>query len=250
MTDAERVREALRTMFEDLYEVFDGARFERRGSYDFLFIPQIPVAQFNGAWPHSDAAASELEGAIAEVEAAGVPSSVQLRRELAPGCEAEAKRLGLTKVLEMPVMVVREAGLLGRDVDELMISTVSDDDDRRQAVEVAAAGFGAPAAIFEPIYGDDVLALEGVRVYLGRFDDQVVTTAIGYTAGDSVGIFNVATPAEHRGRGYGAAVTTAAARGGFDAGAELACLQSSELGRSVYRGLGFEEVATDVLLTR
>jgi hypothetical protein len=45
-------------------------------------------------------------------------------------------------------------------------------------------------------------------------------------------------------------VTAAAARGGFDDGAQLAWLQASELGFSVYRRLGFEHIATDRLLTR
>jgi hypothetical protein len=39
MTDAERMREALRTAFESLYVHFDGARYERRDGYDFLFVP-------------------------------------------------------------------------------------------------------------------------------------------------------------------------------------------------------------------
>jgi hypothetical protein len=44
MTDAERTREALRTMFEHLYAVFDGARFERRDGYDFLFSAFAPAS--------------------------------------------------------------------------------------------------------------------------------------------------------------------------------------------------------------
>lgn len=250
MTDAERIRESLRATFESLYAVFADARYERRDGYDLLFIPQIPVAQFNAVWPFDDAAAPELEAALAEVEAAGVPSSVQVRKDETPACEAEATRLGLTRRLEMPAMVVREPGLRSRAADDATISTVAGDDDRMLAAETAAAGFGAPLSIFEPIYGADVLAVEGLRAYLARVGDNVVSTSIGYTTGDLVGIFNVATPPDHRGRGYGAAVTAAAVRGGFADGAELAWLQSSELGLSVYRRLGFEQVATDVLLMR
>jgi len=77
MTDAELVRDALRAAFESLYALFDGALYERRDGYDFLLIPQIPVAQFNGVWPIDDEAAPELPTALAELEAAGVPSSVQ-----------------------------------------------------------------------------------------------------------------------------------------------------------------------------
>jgi len=250
MTDAELVRDALRAAFESLYALFDGALYERRDGYDFLLIPQIPVAQFNGVWPIDDEAAPELPTALAELEAAGVPSSVQLRDGQTPACEAEARRFGLTTELAMPAMVVRAPGLRKRAVDGITISAVADDEQRTLAAETAAASFDAPLSIFEPIYRKKVLGADGVRAYLARTGDDVVSTSIGYTLADTVGIFNVATPADYRGRGYGAAVTAAAARGGFEAGAEVAWLQASELGFSVYRGLGFEQVATDRLLTR
>jgi len=248
-TDAERTRHALRTAFESLYAQFDGARYERREGYDFLFIPQIPIAPFNGVWPIDDDAAPALEGALAEIAAAGVPGSVQLRAGETPACEAEAKRLGLTTELALPAMIVRAADLRPRPVEGLSISTVLGDDDRKLAIETAAEGFGAPVSLFEPIYGEHVLAVDGVRVYLGRAGDDAVSTSIGYTIGDTTAIFNVATPAGHRGRGYGAAVTAAAALGGFEQGAELGWLQASAMGFSVYRELGFEQVATDLLLT-
>ena len=54
-----------------------------------------------------------------------------------------------------------------------------------------------------------------------------MTTAIGFTAGDS-GVFNVGTRPEHRGRGYGAAITSRVVSDGFAAGSELAFLQSSD----------------------
>jgi ribosomal protein S18 acetylase RimI-like enzyme len=114
----------------------------------------------------------------------------------------------------------------------------------------AAAGFGAPEAIFEPIYAADVFALDGFAGYVGRVGGEPVSTSVGYTVADTVGIFNVATPEEHRGRGYGAALTAAAARGGFAQGAELAWLQSSAMGLSVYRRLGFRDVGRYLLLTR
>jgi ribosomal protein S18 acetylase RimI-like enzyme len=250
MTDAERTREALRTAFENLYALFDDARYERREGYDFLFVPQIPIAPFNGVWPLDDKAAPALEDALGEVEAAGVPCSVQLRDDQTPACEVEARRLGLTNELAMPAMVIREGDLRDRAVDGLRISTVDGEPDRTLAMETAAVGFGAPLSIFEPIYQEHVLAVDGFRAYLARADDDVVATSIGYTLGDTAGIFNVATPAEHRGRGYGAAVTAAAARGAFDDGAELAWLQASQMGFSVYRRLGFEQVGTDLLLTR
>jgi N-acetylglutamate synthase len=101
-----------------------------------------------------------------------------------------------------------------------------------------------------PLYLLETAAVDGLSYYLGRVDGKDVSTSIGLMLGDSVGIFNVATPPEHRGRGYGAALTVEAARQGFAAGVGLAWLQASAMGLSVYRALGFREVEDYVLLTR
>jgi predicted GNAT family acetyltransferase len=49
-------------------------------------------------------------------------------------------------------------------------------------------------------------------------------------------VASVATPERHRGQGYGGAATAHAVRA---SGATGAFLQSSPIGESVYRGLGF-----------
>jgi ribosomal protein S18 acetylase RimI-like enzyme len=250
MTDAERVHDALRGMFENLCGVYDEARFERREGYDLLLFPAIPLPQFNGVLARNDEAAPALADALAEIEELGLPCSVQLREDQALRSAEEARRLGLTNEEHLPALVARPGDLSMGELDGLVITRVDGMEDREVAKATAAAGFGAPEAIFEPIYAADVFALDGFVAYVGRVGGEPVSTSIGYTVGDTVGIFNVATPEEHRGRGYGAAVTAAAARGGFANGAELAWLQSSAMGLSVYRRLGFREVATYLLLTR
>ena len=82
----------------------------------------------------------------------------------------------------------------------------------------------------------------GYRMYIGEVDDITVTTAVSIATGSGVGIFDVATPPEHRGHGYGAAITARAVRDGFTAGARFAWLQSSPEGFGVYERLGFQTV--------
>jgi GNAT superfamily N-acetyltransferase len=115
---------------------------------------------------------------------------------------------------------------------------------------LAAEGFGLPADLLAPLYMLELTGLDGFEVYLGRVEGRDVTTAVSYAVDADVGIFNVATPPEYRGRGYGAAITGHAPREGYAAGADLAYLQSSAIGESVYRRLGFREVVSYELLTR
>jgi ribosomal protein S18 acetylase RimI-like enzyme len=116
-----------------------------------------------------------------------------------------------------------------------------------QALAVVAEGFGVSAELFAPLYDLAFLELDGAAFYVGRVGASDVTTGTGLTTGDAVGIFSIATPPDHRGRGYGAAITAAAVREGFRAGAEFAWLQSSPSGYPVYHRLGFRTVETYVL---
>jgi ribosomal protein S18 acetylase RimI-like enzyme len=250
MTDADRMHEALRTVTESLCAVFDDARFERRDGYDLGIFPPVPVPQFNGVWPLDDDAAPSLAAALDEIADLGLPYSVQVRRGRTPAWEEEAARLGLTGEEPIPGMTASPDELGTPDVAGLEVLRVETADGLAQALAVAAEGFGAPADMLAPLYLLDVAAVDGIAYYLGRVDGRDVSTSIGYTLGDTVGVFNVATPPEHRGRGYGAALTVEAAREGFAAGADLAWLQASAMGLSVYRKLGFRDAAQYVLLTR
>lgn len=80
------------------------------------------------------------------------------------------------------------------------------------------------------------------RRYLGRLDGQPVATSALFAQGDVAGLYGVASLPELRGRGIGAAVSLAALREARALGCRMAVLESSPLGYSVYRRLGFREV--------
>lgn len=158
---------------------------------------------------------------------------------------------GLTATERVPGMAATMEDIAEAEAaSELEVIRVVTADGFAQALAVAAEGFGLPEDFLAPLYMLEVTALDGFEVYLGRVEGRNVTTAVGYVVDGDVGIYNVATPAEHRGRGYGAAITSHAVGEGFAAGADFAYLQSSPIGESVYRRLGFREVVTYELLTR
>jgi hypothetical protein len=155
MTESERLHAGLRTVFAELCSLYDTARFEQREGYDLTVFPPVALAQFNGVWPFADTAASELQGALAEIEA------------------------------------------------------------------TAAAGFDAPLSIFEPLHGRSRRARKHRLFPRPRRRQSRVDVSRARREWDRRRLQR-RKAAEHRGRGFGAALTTAAARDGFAKGADLA----------------------------
>ena len=193
---------------------------------------------------------SGIADSIGEVEERGFRCGLQVRAGRHPDLEQEAAELGLTARFPLPGMAVSPEELTDERAPELEIVRVDDEEGLADAARVAAAGNGVPLELIRALYAPGLLQLAGFAVYLGRADSVTVTTAMRYLTNNDVGIFNVATPPAHRRRGYGSAITAHAARTGFENGADLAWLQTSEIGESVYRGLGFRHVELHFLLAR
>jgi predicted GNAT family acetyltransferase len=78
-----------------------------------------------------------------------------------------------------------------------------------------------------------------MRIFVGRVNGEPVTGAMAYVSDDVVGIYDVATPPEHRRRGYGEAITKAAIAAGQDV---PAWLDPSDMALPMYRRIGFEPI--------
>jgi ribosomal protein S18 acetylase RimI-like enzyme len=246
MDAADRLHEVLVSAAEQLATVLEGARFERGDGHCFQSFPTFPIRDLNGVWADTDAAADQLAARRAQANELRTPFTVMTRAGATPAVELAARELGLTNEIRIPGMTVAEQDLK-EPASALEVLRVKTADGLAQALAVGASGFGVPADLVASLYSLEVAQLDGLETYLGRVDGRDVSTAVGFTIGRTCGIFSVATPEEHRGRGYGAAITAQAVRDGFNAGADLAGLQSSPMGESVYRHLGFREVETYTL---
>lgn len=82
-----------------------------------------------------------------------------------------------------------------------------------------------------------------MRHYLGRDGaGRAVCCGSMLFDGTSVGLYNIGTVVSERGRGRGARMTEALVEAARETGARWAVLQATDLGHSVYRRAGFEDV--------
>jgi len=157
--------------------------------------------------------------------------------------------VGLTAWTALPGMAVAPEEFVDATVGRLVIARVGDKGGLAEAAQMAAAGFGSPVEMMRGLLVSELLGI-GMAFYLGRVEGDPVATAVGFRVGDDLGIFGVATPPEHRRRGYGAAITAHAVRSGFETGADMAWLQTSPVAESIYRALGFRHVVSHAMLAR
>ena len=149
---------------------------------------------------------------------------------------AEASRRNLVVDSEpSPAMVISAptkspAGLLFRLVDDEQSAAIFGD--------LCERGYEKPGMAWLMAHQQGYSAPD-TYWHIG-FDGQVpVSAACGYLSGETGGIYSVATPAEFRGRGFAAMVTSEATNHLFGLGVSRVVLQASKLGFGVYERLGF-----------
>ncbi len=247
MSEAARLQRAFLRSMAFVLPAIEGSTWAQRDGYAIAICPRIPIQLFNGVYVEEDGI--DLEAAVAEVEPA-MPCWIVDRPSVTPGIGPAAERLGFTRVEPLPAMAVTASELRIDDVVGLEIEAVADPAGLAEAEELGSRGFGAPPGMLHAMYDGAVAAVPGLTVYVARSGGEPVATAMRWQDGAEVGIFSVATPEEHRRRGYGAAVSAHAVREGFAAGAEFAWLHASAMGEPVYRRMGFRDVEAYVLRGR
>jgi hypothetical protein len=174
----------------------------------------------------------------------GVPWSVQLGLHTAPSVLTALDAIGLTHEYNMPTMAVSLdrnrvfPAAAGITVERARPA------DAEEFAAVMAEGFEMPEATTAPFASQRLFGVSTVNAVWARNESgRPVAVGISVTISPTlVGLFAIATPAPHRRRGYGAAVTARLLTDARAQGAELAYLQASSMGEPVYRALGFDTV--------
>jgi GNAT superfamily N-acetyltransferase len=203
----------------------------------------LPIAMFNVAFVLGAPAAEETDAVVAAARAhyaeLGLPFALYFRDATAPGMTEACEAAGMVEHWQPPLMVLDPLpdadpplpeGLVIEDV------TAATYDDY---LDTLAVGFGIPAEVVAPVLGPALLDIPGFTAMLGRVEGQPVATSAVAITGPTAGVYNIATHPDHRRRGYGVALTAAAARRGADAGCTHAALQASEAGEPVYTSMGY-----------
>lgn len=204
-------------------------------------VAHSPIPLFNHVFiESSEATRGHLETAMAVLEETGLTYTVSFRG----GTDDR-----MAEVLEGTSLVPADKPTPGMALRPLKGHETPPSLEIRAGADVfgdhcvaAADGFGLPVEIFHDLLTRELVNRDDVVFYAGFVDGEVVASSCGILHDSSVTVFNVATLPEHRGRGYGGAMTMAAVFDGGEKGCDAAFLQSSAMGFGVYRRLGFETV--------
>jgi N-acetylglutamate synthase len=202
----------------------------------------IPFAPFNGVWSATpDVATADVLTAVDEFAAGDLPWNLQLRPGYPAELDSELASRGLVVTEDIPFMVLPDSAPLAAAVQRSaatyrQVETFADLDSLLSLLE---RGFGMPPELARRMFPMRLMFLGSTWI---ATDGQDVSTGLGFTHDGWCGVFNVATPEEHRGHGYGAAVTAHTVEAARAAGARGAYLQASPMGLPVYERLGFVTV--------
>jgi len=239
--------------FSTSYARRAGSDLTRGASFDRAII-DLPALPYNGVF-RSNVPAADVAGVAAETlalaRARRVPVAWRVTPTTPPETTAALEALGwhvdhqvpvMAKELDSTTSATLSSGLTVEEVTAAALGEWS---------RVVAVSFGCPEEYVEgPASYDRDVGLPGetpLRRFLLRIDgDPVASSALlpGPSGAGLAGIFCVGTLARVRGQGFGTIITQAAMAAARDAGARVAVLQASEMGRPIYERLGFDTVGS------
>ena len=172
-----------------------------------------------------------------------------VRRALAGACEA----FGMRAAAEMPGMVadaLHEPGRFSfprRSAPSLEIQRAESPQAMEDFRTIGSACFHVPPAWFREVF-DDTIPFRDFTCWVGYRDARPVATAATVVSDGVIGLYNVATVPDERGRGFAEAITRHAIRSASrESGLGRVILQSTAQGERLYKRLGFHEVSRVVV---
>lgn len=208
----------------------------------YAFRTELPIGLFNGCVVTRSVTPAALADAIEWVAGASVPFRIWVRTGLPTELAAVPPEHGLVlNPRPFPGMALRPILLPPPPGSGVVVRHVVDRADLADHHAVVLAG-GATADVAERLLPASTLADPEVAILTAALDGRPAGTALAIRSGATIGVYNVSTLPAARRRGVGSAATWAAVAAGRAWGCQIAVLQSSEMGQSVYEAMGFRTV--------
>lgn len=226
--------------FRLLGRVIDGGEVRDSGGITIV-ATGLPVAMFNVAFvtqPLADPAA-QLASAVACFRAREVPFVVRMCGGGQPEAQAAAASMGLVEAPAEPGMALLNSVPLAAEPAALRIVAARDEKTLDDHALVCSLGFGMPLEIAKAVVPPRLLQTLDAEVYVGYIDGKPVTSSALFFNNGVAGVYNVATVDSHRRKGLGEAMTWHAVRRGRELGCLFSSLQASDMGKPVYKRMGF-----------
>ncbi|SNS87977.1 Acetyltransferase (GNAT) family protein [Asanoa hainanensis] len=230
-------------------EAIPGA-FERLGPRGTAeIVTGLPVATLNGLIQIAPVVdVDEVTAFATSPRLAELPWGLQVRdADAADRVAAVAAEHKLVQRSPLPLMV-KELTDADATAVEPTVRRISgaDSDLYRRAL---AAGFEGPEFVFEGFSAPALLDHPAMAPYVVEVAGAVVATSFGVRVDDTIGVFNISVPPEHRRRGYGRVATAAVLTDAYREGARTAYLNASVMGEPLYLAMGFRTAETWTVFT-
>jgi GNAT superfamily N-acetyltransferase len=202
-----------------------------------------PLADFNvlTMGPNPDAEAFLAQSMI-RVNERGLPLLAMMSPHVARTLAPAATRLGLTAAGTAPLMVLR-AGTRVRPGRPHRIARALGPELVGVAGDLASAAFGLPRDAVARCMDVGITETAGLETWIAWGDDGPMSVVSVTPAGTTAGIWGMATPPEHQGKGMGRALLAQVIDDYRGRGVERFFLIATQAGRPLYASLGFEAIA-------
>ena len=210
----------------------------------------LPVAFFNGVFPTAPVVEPDrlIADAIEYMAARDLHWLLWVREGVDDGLLEAGRRAGLTDAGGPTGMALPVIPRVPPLPDGLVIEVVREMSALEAFRDVGARGFEMPREFVAALAAESMMDDPTVAMVLGWVDGVAVSTALVGVTGTTAGIYNVATPPEHRRHGYGEALTWAAVEEGRRLGCDHSVLQASPMGMPIYERMGYRRLGNYIQL--
>jgi ribosomal protein S18 acetylase RimI-like enzyme len=214
------------------------------------FLSGHPLLLFNQILPvGSGPEPGAIEEAVRVARGRGHRYIVSLRRGVDDDVIPSLVALGLEALDDGPWIpgmamhpIPPDAGAQVAVDPSLEIRRVDDARGVEDHVVAAAAGFEMDEPLLRSIVTVGTVQTPAFTLYVGYVDGAPLVAGLGVRTGRAIGVYNIATAPVARRRGFGQAMTARVIADGVAAGCDVAVLQASDMGRSIYERMGFRTV--------